>query len=93
MKYFIERAIGAHSDTLEKLWEGNDLPLFSRNGHPYCFSCYREAQRVLWRLQARYSVTIDTPRSPSVPIAYSLESIDTSVAQEYRPQQHLGMFV
>jgi len=93
MLYFIERTIGAQSDTLSALWEGNDLPSFARNGRPYCFRCIATAERVLERLRAKYPTTIDTPRSPSVPIIYTIESVDTSREYECVPPQHLGMFL
>ena len=85
MKYFIQRTIGHFCDTMSQLWEGNDLPTFRRDGNPYCFTDHNAAQRVLWRLQAKYPATMDTPHIPSKPITYTLESIDTTV--EYGGQQ------
>ena len=78
MLYYIQRTIGSFTDTLSALWEGDDLPTFRRDGNPYCFADPREAQRVLWRLQAKYPVTMDTPLIPSRPIVYNIETIDTS---------------
>lgn len=72
IKYYIERRIGLLSDTLACLWEGDDLPSFRRDGNPYLFTDRRTAERVLWRLQARYPVTMDTPQVPSQPIQYEL---------------------
>jgi len=93
MKYYIERTIGNFGDTMSRLWEGNDLPEFRRDGNPYCFDDYREAQRVLWRLQAKYPMTMDTEKIPSQPITYTLESVDTSNVQTFPTEQHLACFL
>ncbi len=95
MKYYILRTIGDFEDTLSHLWEGDDLPTFRRDGNPYMFDDKRTAERVLWRLRAKYPMTMDTPHIPSQPIDYSLESIDLSKAEttQFAPEQHLAQFV
>lgn len=93
MLYYIQRTIGQFCDTMSQLWEGDDLPTFMRDGNPYCFTDRKEAERVLWRLQAKYPVTINTPRIPSQPITYTLESVDTSNTQSFAPEQHLACFL
>lgn len=70
--YYIERQIGNFVDTLSCLWEGDDLPTFRRDGSPYLFDDRGTAERVLWRLESRYPMTIDTPRCPPCPIQYKL---------------------
>lgn len=94
MKYYIKRTIGQFCDTMSQLWEGNDLPTFRRDGNPLCFSDYHEAQRVLWRLQAKYPSTMNTSAIPSQPITYSIESIDTrESSQPFATEQHLACFL
>jgi hypothetical protein len=88
MKYYIERTIGNFRDTMSQLWEGNDLPTFRRDGNPYCFTDHKAAQQVLWRLQAKYPMTLEVPTTgfttqgkpllPSLPITYTLEAIGVS---------------
>ncbi len=93
MKYFIVRTIGNCSDTLACLWEGNDLPTFRRDGNPYLFDDYYTAQRVLWRLEAKYPKTFDTSLYLQRPIQYRIEKINTTVEVEHQPEQQLAMLV
>lgn len=70
MPYAIERNIpGGFRDYLLHLWEGDGLPSFRGSG-PYLFDDKQEANRVMWRLQTRYSKTFETPEFPALPITY-----------------------
>lgn len=105
-KYYIVRVVGQQYDTLSKLWEGNDLPEFRRDGNPYMFDDRHEAKRVLWRLEAKCPMTMETPRAPSSPITYSIETVEPTPA-DWRcnncgdaacpgcpgPEQHLACFM
>jgi hypothetical protein len=74
MAFVVQRTIGNLHDALSCLWEGDDLPSF-RAHNPYPFDDRSVADRVSWRLQARYPLTIDTPRIPSQPITYSVKEV------------------
>lgn len=95
MKYYIVRTIGDFENTLACLWDGSDLPTFRRDGNPYTFDCIHVARRVLWRLEARYPTTMDTPHIPALPIQYHIEAINTQCEdnQRFAPEQHLACFL
>lgn len=81
-KYRIERTIpGGFRDFLSRLWEGNDLPTFA-GSHPYEFSGKAEADRVAWRLAAKYPETMATPRIPARPITYSVVPVEDGLSPE-----------
>lgn len=92
MECYIQRTVGKITDTLKCLWEGNDLPTFMRDGNPHIFTDRHEAQRVLWRLEARGMWTMDTPKIPPQQITYEIVLIET-IKQSFVPQQHLGCFL
>jgi len=92
MEYYIQRTVGKITDQLKHLWEGNDLPTFTRDGNPYLFTDRHEAKRVLHRLEARYPATMDTPKIPSQPIKYEIVRIET-IKQSFTPEQLLGCFL
>lgn len=58
--YYIQRRVGLFEDTLLHLWEGNDLPTFSRR-EPYYFDNLGTATRVRDRLAARYTTADAIP--------------------------------
>ena len=66
------RVVGTtFSDSLSRLWEGDELPTF-RVADPYLVADLASARRVCWRLQARYGETFVTPEFPARPITYSV---------------------
>lgn len=98
--YYIQRTVGLFQDTLLHLWEGNDLPTFSRR-EPYYFDSLATAQRVCNRLGARYKMADGIP-GVCRPAAISFEVItvewddDTCPCcgdTEHCSTQHLGQFV
>ncbi len=93
MKYFIKRTIGQFEDTMSCMWEGDNLPTFRRAGSSHCFDDRKVAERVLWRLQAKYPVTMDTPHFQSQAITYTIESIDTRNTQARTTEQNLAYFL
>lgn len=77
-KYRIERSIpGGFRDSLLKLWEGDELPTFAGRT-PYLFDDKATAERVAWRLAAKYSETMATPHFPAKPITYSVVPVASS---------------
>lgn len=74
MAFVIQRTVGNISDHLLHLWEGDDLPTF-RRARPYFFDDRATADRVLYRLQAKYPQSINTPRIPSQAITYTVKEV------------------
>lgn len=72
--YVIKRTIGRITDNLCQLWEGEDLPTFSL-GRRYEFSDRAVAERVMWRLQAKYAESFETEHFPALPIAYEIVTL------------------
>lgn len=72
-KYRIERTIpGGFRDALLHLWEGDGLPSFAGRT-PYLFDDRAVAERIAWRLAAKYPETMATPHfPPPKPITYSV---------------------
>lgn len=98
--HYIEREVGRFVDNLIMLWEGNDLPTFSRR-EPYFFDDLPVAERVAQRLAARYPETSPIPGvAAAMPITYRIRTVEWDDAScpccgsdTHCSQQHLSQFI